>query len=53
MARDAVLAVEHVESPAVIVDSYSGAANNIINIVADVIAGCLVARPNGVVLLKV
>lgn len=52
LATDSVLAVEHVASPAVLVDPYSGSSNNTIKVVGDVVAGCIVARPNGVVVIK-
>lgn len=52
LSRDAVLAVEHDASPAVLVDPYSGSSKNEITVIADVVAGCIVARPSAVVLIK-
>jgi Phage capsid family len=52
MSKDACLAVEHDQSPAILVDPYSGSSNNTIKVVADVVAGCIVARPNAVVQIK-
>lgn len=52
LSSDAVLAVEHDASPAVLVDPYSGSSNNTIKVIADVVAGCMVTRPSGVVLIK-
>jgi len=45
----AVMAVEHVDSPVVIVDPYSSADTNEIRVVADVVAGFVVANPSAVV----
>jgi len=45
----AVMAIEHVDSPVVIVDPYSSADTNEVRIVADVVAGFVIANPSAVV----
>ena len=45
----AVMAVEHVDSPIVIVDPYSSADTNEIRVVGDVVAGFVIVNPSAVV----